>query len=67
MDSEVQWQCVLAVSASVCPEPLVCVSVCFVPGVTHPTPPGTQVVMLIPSPLEPPVDLGGHLGEVNRH
>lgn len=62
--SGVRWRCEPAASASVCQE---VVRVHVAPGVTHPRPPGRQVVLLPPPPPEPPAGLGGRLGGENKH
>lgn len=56
------WQCEPTVSASGCRE---AARVCFAPGVTHPRPPGRQVVLLAPLPPGPPAGQEGHLEERN--
>lgn len=69
VDSEVQWRCERAVSASVCQEAVGCVFLCLnvAAGVTRPPPPGKQVQLLALTPPEPPVDLVGRLGRENKH
>lgn len=54
------WRCVPTVSASECRE---AARVCFAPGVTHPCPPGRQVVLLALPPPGPPAGQEGHLEE----
>lgn len=56
-------------SASVCREAVGCVllNVHVAPGVTHPSPPGKQVMLFALLPPGPPVGLAGRLVRDDKH